>query len=59
VLWGINASYSHINLMSLVKKARQRSAFIVGIDPTARPPRSSPISISSRDRAPTAPSLWA
>src|SRR5262245_6179626 len=33
VLWGINASYSHINLMSLVKRARQRGAFIVCIDP--------------------------
>ena len=37
VLWGINASYSHINLMSLVKKARQRGAFIVGIDPYRTP----------------------
>ena len=33
VLWGINASYSHINLMTLVKRARQRGAFIVCIDP--------------------------
>jgi len=33
VLWGINASYSHINLMSLVKRARQRGAFIICIDP--------------------------
>jgi anaerobic selenocysteine-containing dehydrogenase len=33
VLWGINASYTHINLMSLVKQARQRGAFIVCIDP--------------------------
>ncbi|HEY4907960.1 MAG TPA: molybdopterin-dependent oxidoreductase, partial [Methylomirabilota bacterium] len=33
VLWGINASYTHINLMSLVKRARQRGAFIVCIDP--------------------------
>ena len=33
VLWGINASYSHINLMSLVKRARHRGAFIVCIDP--------------------------
>ena len=33
VLWGINASYTHINLMSLVKKARRRGAFIVCIDP--------------------------
>ena len=33
VLWGINASYTHINLMSLVKRARHRGAFIVCIDP--------------------------
>src|SRR5215469_15206662 len=33
VLWGINASYSHINLMSLVKRARHQGAFIVCIDP--------------------------
>jgi len=33
VLWGINASYTRINLMSLVKQARQRGAFIVCIDP--------------------------
>ena len=33
VLWGINASYTHINLMSLVKRARRRGAFIVCIDP--------------------------
>jgi len=33
VLWGINASYTHINLMSLVKRARERGAFIVCIDP--------------------------
>src|SRR5215510_8135468 len=33
VLWGINASYSHINLMSLVKRARHHGAFIVCIDP--------------------------
>jgi anaerobic selenocysteine-containing dehydrogenase len=33
VLWGINAAYSHINLMSLVKRARKRGAFIVCIDP--------------------------
>jgi anaerobic selenocysteine-containing dehydrogenase len=33
VLWGINASYTHINLMSLVKQARKRGAFIVCIDP--------------------------
>src|SRR6266571_986793 len=33
VLWGINASHTHINLMSLVKQARQRGAFIACIDP--------------------------
>jgi anaerobic selenocysteine-containing dehydrogenase len=33
VLWGINASYTHINLMSLVKRARHRGAFITCIDP--------------------------
>jgi anaerobic selenocysteine-containing dehydrogenase len=33
VLWGINASYTHINAMTLVKRARQRGAFIVCIDP--------------------------
>jgi anaerobic selenocysteine-containing dehydrogenase len=33
VLWGINASHTHINLMSLVKKARRRGAFVVCIDP--------------------------
>jgi anaerobic selenocysteine-containing dehydrogenase len=33
VLWGINASYTHINLMSLVKRARRRGAFLVCIDP--------------------------
>src|SRR6266511_3481497 len=37
VLWGINASYTHINLMSLVKRARQRGAFIVCIDPYRTP----------------------
>jgi anaerobic selenocysteine-containing dehydrogenase len=33
VLWGINASYTHINLMSLVKRARRRGAYLVCIDP--------------------------
>jgi anaerobic selenocysteine-containing dehydrogenase len=33
VLWGINASHTHINAMTLVKRARQRGAFIVCIDP--------------------------
>ncbi len=33
VLWGINASHTHINAMTLVKRARRRGAFIVCIDP--------------------------
>jgi anaerobic selenocysteine-containing dehydrogenase len=33
VLWGINAAYTHINLMTLVKEARARGARIVCIDP--------------------------
>ncbi|MFQ5520264.1 MAG: molybdopterin-dependent oxidoreductase [Candidatus Methylomirabilia bacterium] len=33
VLWGINAAYTHINLMTFVKRARQRGAFVVVIDP--------------------------
>jgi len=33
VLWGINASHTHINAMTLVKRARQRGAFVVCIDP--------------------------
>ncbi len=33
VLWGINASHTHINLMTLVKRARKRGAFVVCIDP--------------------------
>ena len=33
VLWGINASHTHINAMTLVKQARHRGAFIVCIDP--------------------------
>jgi anaerobic selenocysteine-containing dehydrogenase len=33
VLWGINAAYTHINLMTLVKEARVRGAHIVCIDP--------------------------
>ena len=33
VLWGINAAYTHINLMTLVKQARARGAHIVCIDP--------------------------
>jgi anaerobic selenocysteine-containing dehydrogenase len=37
VLWGINAAYSHINLMTLVKRARRRGATIVCIDPYRTP----------------------
>ena len=33
VLWGINASHTHINLMTLVKRARKRGAFVVCVDP--------------------------
>jgi anaerobic selenocysteine-containing dehydrogenase len=33
VLWGINAAYTHINLMTLVKEARSRGAHIVCVDP--------------------------
>src|SRR5882724_9708350 len=33
VLWGINASHTHINLMTFVKRARKRGAFVVCIDP--------------------------
>jgi anaerobic selenocysteine-containing dehydrogenase len=33
VLWGINASHTHINVMTLVKRARRRGAFVICIDP--------------------------
>ncbi|MBI3030934.1 MAG: molybdopterin-dependent oxidoreductase, partial [Candidatus Rokubacteria bacterium] len=33
VLWGINAAYTHINLMTFVKRARERGAWVVAIDP--------------------------
>src|SRR6185295_15482958 len=33
VLWGINAAYSTINVMTLVKQARARGAYFVVIDP--------------------------
>jgi anaerobic selenocysteine-containing dehydrogenase len=33
VLWGINAAHTHINLMTLVSRARRRGAFVVCIDP--------------------------
>src|ERR671935_227917 len=37
VLWGINAAYSTINVMTLVKQARQRRAHLVVIDPYRTP----------------------
>src|SRR6266481_1736109 len=37
VLWGVNASYSTINVMTLVKQARQRGAHVVVIDPYRTP----------------------
>jgi len=37
VLWGINAAYSSINVMTLVKQARARGAFLVVIDPYRTP----------------------
>ena len=37
VLWGINAAYSTINVMTLVKQARQRGAYVVTIDPYRTP----------------------
>jgi anaerobic selenocysteine-containing dehydrogenase len=33
VLWGLNAAYSTINVMTLVKQARARGAWVVVIDP--------------------------
>ena len=33
VLWGINAAYSSVNVMTLVKHARARGARVVAIDP--------------------------
>src|SRR5262249_57383669 len=33
ILWGLNAAYTHINVMTLVKEARSRGARIVCIDP--------------------------
>jgi anaerobic selenocysteine-containing dehydrogenase len=33
VLWGINAAYTHINVMTLVKRARERGAHVVCVDP--------------------------
>ena len=37
VLWGINAAYSSINVMTLVKQARARGAWIVVVDPYRTP----------------------
>ena len=37
VLWGINAAYSTINVMTLVKQARQQGAYVVCIDPYRTP----------------------
>src|SRR5881628_1048547 len=37
VLWGVNAAYSTINVMTLVKQARQHGAHVVVIDPYRTP----------------------
>ena len=37
VLWGINAAYSTINVMTLVKQARARGASVVVVDPYRTP----------------------
>jgi anaerobic selenocysteine-containing dehydrogenase len=37
VLWGVNAAYSTINVMTLVKQARARGAHVVTIDPYRTP----------------------
>src|SRR5467141_1493465 len=37
ILWGVNASYSTINVMTLVKQARARGAHVVAIDPYRTP----------------------
>ena len=37
VLWGINAAYSTINVMTLVKQARAKGAYVVCIDPYRTP----------------------
>jgi anaerobic selenocysteine-containing dehydrogenase len=37
VLWGINAAYSTVNVMTLVKAARARGAYVVTIDPYRTP----------------------
>jgi anaerobic selenocysteine-containing dehydrogenase len=33
VLWGVNAAYSTVNVMTLVKQARRRGAHVVVVDP--------------------------
>src|SRR5437773_1769856 len=37
ILWGVNASYSTINVMTLVKETRARGAYVVAIDPYRTP----------------------
>lgn len=37
VLWGVNAAYSTINVMTLVKQARARGARVIAIDPYRTP----------------------
>ncbi len=37
VLWGVNAAYSTINVMTLVKQARARGAWVVTVDPYRTP----------------------
>jgi anaerobic selenocysteine-containing dehydrogenase len=37
VLWGVNAAYSTINVMTLVKQARDRGAYVVVVDPYRTP----------------------
>jgi anaerobic selenocysteine-containing dehydrogenase len=37
ILWGINAAYSTINVMTLVKQARAQGAYVVAIDPYRTP----------------------
>ena len=59
VLWGINASYTHINLMSLVKRARaaRRLHRVHRSLPDADREEGGPLS-ASRGRAPTARWRW-
>jgi anaerobic selenocysteine-containing dehydrogenase len=37
VLWGVNAAYSTVNVMTLVKQARARGAHVVVVDPYRTP----------------------